>query len=286
MKGIHLHYQRWLHRRVTTTVRQLAFPTESTARTITWLYPTSNGITAVQFVVPAAVPAAPVFVDQVTLATPERSDAVPANVNEDDVVAKDVADGKVMVRVGPVVSVLVGSGVTVRMVLTTRETLPAESAATTVMVFEPTIKGMFAATQFVPLIEAIPDAPVFENQVTVTVPLLPVTVPESDSVADVVVVGGGSTLSVSELPTTRVTPTTREIPPVASVARTVMLLNPMDRGTFAATQLVPLTIAVPKAPVFVDHVTATPPDAPVTVPESAMMAAVVVLGGVSTVSVS
>jgi len=43
--------------------------------------------------VPDAVPAAPVLVDQVTLATPERSDAVPLKVNEARVVANDVLLG-------------------------------------------------------------------------------------------------------------------------------------------------------------------------------------------------
>jgi len=44
-------------------------------------------------VVPDAVPAAPVLVDQVTLATPERSDAVPLNVSDASVVANEVLDG-------------------------------------------------------------------------------------------------------------------------------------------------------------------------------------------------
>ena len=44
-------------------------------------------------VVPDAVPAAPVLVDQVTLATPDRSDAVPLKISEARVVANDVLDG-------------------------------------------------------------------------------------------------------------------------------------------------------------------------------------------------
>ena len=74
-------------------------PTVSVARMITWLNPTSSGIAALHCVVvndcivPDAVPAAPVLVDQVTLPTPDGSDAVPLNVNEVSVVATDVADG-------------------------------------------------------------------------------------------------------------------------------------------------------------------------------------------------
>ena len=68
-------------------------PAVSYARMITWLNPTSNGIAAVQEFVPDAVPAWPVLVDQVTLATTDGSDAVPLNVSEARVVASDVADG-------------------------------------------------------------------------------------------------------------------------------------------------------------------------------------------------
>ena len=60
---------------------------------ITWLKPTSSGIVALHDVVPEAVPAPPVLVDHVTLATPEGSDAVPRNVSEACVVASDVVEG-------------------------------------------------------------------------------------------------------------------------------------------------------------------------------------------------
>jgi hypothetical protein len=60
---------------------------------ITWLNPTRSGITALHCVVPEAVPALPVLVDHITLATPEGSDAVPLNVNEASMVATDVLDG-------------------------------------------------------------------------------------------------------------------------------------------------------------------------------------------------
>jgi len=73
-------------------------PAVSYARMITWLNPTSKGIAALHCVVndgvvPDAVPAPPVLVENVTLATPEGSDAVPLNVSEACVVASDVVDG-------------------------------------------------------------------------------------------------------------------------------------------------------------------------------------------------
>ena len=68
-------------------------PAVSDARTITWLNPTNSGIAALHWVVPEAVPAPPESVDQVTLATPDRSDAVPVNVSDARVVANDVDDG-------------------------------------------------------------------------------------------------------------------------------------------------------------------------------------------------
>ena len=85
-------------------------------------------------------------------------------------------------------------------------------------------------TQFVPLIESRPDAPMLKDHVTIAPPLPPVTVPESDTVAEVVVAGGAFTVRVSGSgggPTVwRVTVTVRETLPEASVAVTVMLLEP------------------------------------------------------------
>jgi hypothetical protein len=79
--------------RVTITLFQLMLPAISIARMITWFDPTSSGTGALHCVVPEAVPAPPVFVDQVTLATPERSEAVPLNVSDASVVTNDVLDG-------------------------------------------------------------------------------------------------------------------------------------------------------------------------------------------------
>jgi hypothetical protein len=68
-------------------------PTVSVLRMITVLDPIRSGITALHDVVPLAVPDDPVLVDQVTLAIPERSEAVPVNFSDVRVVAKDVVDG-------------------------------------------------------------------------------------------------------------------------------------------------------------------------------------------------
>src|SRR5512142_1025063 len=115
----------------------------------TWLKPTSSGIAAFHALVPEAVPARPVLVDQVTLATPDRSDAVPRNVSEASVVEKDVVDGYVMLSVGPVVSVPVGGGATVRVTLTVRTTVSVAAVAVTVRLLNPAARGMFKADQLV-----------------------------------------------------------------------------------------------------------------------------------------
>lgn len=146
---------------------------------------------------PEAVPAPPVSVDHVTLATPDRSDAVPVNVSEAKVVAKDVVDGYVIVSVGPVVSVPPAGTVTVRVTLTVRETLPVASVAVTLMLLNPIASGIFDAAQFVPLTEPVPNAPVLVSHVTTAAPLPPVTVPDNDTVVDVVVAGGVLTVRTS-----------------------------------------------------------------------------------------
>lgn len=69
------------------------FPAVSVLRMMTVFDPIRSGITALQEVVPLAVPEEPVLVDQVTLAIPERSEAVPVNLSDVRVVAKDVVEG-------------------------------------------------------------------------------------------------------------------------------------------------------------------------------------------------
>jgi hypothetical protein len=193
-----------------------------------------------------------------------------------------------MVSAGPVVSVPVGGGLTVRVVLTTRETLPVESAAVTVMLLNPIARGIFKAAQFAPFTDATPDAPVLEDHVTAGVPLPPVTVPESEIVAEVVAAGTAFAVKArgGGVTACRVTLTVLEELPVVSVAVTVMLLSPIASGILAAVQLVPPTEAVPDAPVLETQVTTGTPLPPVTVPESDTVADVVVVGVVSMERVS
>src|SRR5579872_6877592 len=116
------------------------FPAASDARMVIEFEPTSKGIAADQFVVPAATPDCPVLVAQVTDVTPTLSLAVPENVMEDAVVEMEVDDGEAIVRVGGVVSVgLFTGGVppdggACRVMTTVAETRVALSDATIVMV--------------------------------------------------------------------------------------------------------------------------------------------------------
>jgi hypothetical protein len=190
--------------------------------------------------------------------------------------------------VGPVVSVPAGGAITCRVTLTVREMLPLASEAVTVMLLNPTVRGIFADSQVAPVTTAAPDAPELADQVTVAPPLPPVTVPESEIDATLVTDGGASTVNVSgDIATTwRVTFTLWETLPVASLAVTVMVLNPATSGIFVASQFVPVTTAASDAPALDDHVTVAPPLPPVTVPESEIDTALLVDGGASTVRAS
>jgi hypothetical protein len=193
-----------------------------------------------------------------------------------------------MLSVGPVVSVPTGGGAMVWVTLTVRETVSVAAVAVTVILLSPAARGMFKAAQFVPLTAAVPDAPLLESHVTTGVPLPLVTVPESDTIADVVVAGGTFTIRVRGEGATvwRVRLTVWETLPVASVAVVVMLLSPVVSGMLATVQFVPLTEAVPDAPVLESHVTTGVPLPPAMVPESEIEAAVVTGGGAFTVRVS
>jgi hypothetical protein len=166
--------------------------------------------------------------------------------------------------------------------LTTCETLPVASAAVTVMLLTPTVRGIFDMIQPVPLIDDPSDAPMLLLQLTAGAPLPPVTVPESDIVAAVVVAGGALIVSISGpggAMTVRVTLTMRETLPVVSAAVTVMVLSPIARGTLTMDQLSPLMDDPSDAPVFVIQWTEGAPSPPITVPDSEMLAEVVVAGG-------
>jgi hypothetical protein len=79
---------------------------------VTVFEPTSNGMEALHCVVPAAVPAPPVLVDQVTAATPTVSLDVPLKARDGDDVEMLVDEGELIVSEGGVVSVPVGGAVT------------------------------------------------------------------------------------------------------------------------------------------------------------------------------
>jgi hypothetical protein len=96
---------------------------------------------------------------------------------------------------GPAVS----AAPAVRVTLTIWETLPVASAAVTVMVLTPIVSGIFEMTQFEPLIDAPSNAPMLFVQLIAGAPLPPVTVPESDIIAAVVVAGGVLIVSTSGL---------------------------------------------------------------------------------------
>ena len=92
------------YRRTTVIARHDELPLASYARTVTTVLPTSNGTSADQDVVPAAVPESPLEVDHFTEETPLASEAVPAIRIEDDVVETIVPDGESTWSAGAVVS--------------------------------------------------------------------------------------------------------------------------------------------------------------------------------------
>ena len=100
-----------------------------------------------------------------------------------------------MVSAGPAVSPP-GGGLTVRVMLTVRETLPASPVAVIVMVLNPTTRGMFKATQVESFNTARPDGPALVDHVTNGGPSPPVTVPETEIVAAVVVAGMAFTVKL------------------------------------------------------------------------------------------
>ena len=179
-----------------------------------------------------------------------------------------------IVSAGPVVSAVPG----IRVTLTLWEMLAVASAAVTVMVLTPMLSGIFEMIQSEPLIDDPSDAPMPFDQLTAGEPLPPVTVPVSDMLAAVVGDGGASMVKTSGPGgglTVRVTLTTWETLPVASAAVTVMVLSPIASGIFEMIQFEPLIDEPSNAPILLVQLTAGAPLPPVTVPESAMVAAVV-----------
>jgi uncharacterized membrane protein (DUF441 family) len=268
--------------RVTLTVRE-TLPVASAATTVIVLTPIASGIfdmTQLEPLIDAPSDAPMLFVQRI--AGPPLP---PVTVPVSDMVAAVVGDGGAsMVRTrGP------GGGLTVRVTLTTWETLPVASAAVTVMVFSPIASGMFEMIQLEPLIDDPSNAPILLVQLTAGAPLPPVTVPVRDMVAAVVGDKGAlifSTRGPGGIVTVRVTVTACETLPVASSAVTVMVLTPIASGMLKMAQFPPLIVDPSDAPVLVIQCTDGEPLPPVTVPDKEMVASAVVARGVLIVSTS
>lgn len=186
---------------MTITLLHPTFPAASLARTVIEFDPTRSGIDADQLVVPAANPDCPVFVAQVTAATPTLSLAVPLKLIDVAEVETDVDDGDVIVKAGGVVSVgLVEGGLlpedVCRVIETVCETRVTPSVAEMVIVFAPVTRGTPLMVQ-APVEVTEPDAFWLLDQVTVTGPFPPDVVPVMVTVAEVVVAGGAFTAMVN-----------------------------------------------------------------------------------------
>ena len=244
-------------------------PVASAAVTVMLLTPIVSGIfEMIQFEPLIDDPSdAPMLLVHVTAGAP----LPPVMVPESDIVeAVVVAGGALIVSTrGP------GGAATVRVTLTMRETLPVASVAVTVMVLSPIASGILDVAQFAPLIDDPPDCAGAVIQVTAGASLPPVTVPESEIVADVVVPGEASIVRASGL-AIRVTLTVLEMLPVESRAVTVMVLSPIFSGILNMDQFAPLTVALSAAPVIATQVRTGVPLAPVMVPVSEIAAEVVV----------
>jgi len=162
--------------RVTLAVPEM-LPVESTAVTMMVLSPTFSGILNMDQFAPltVALSAAPVTATQVKTGVPLAPVMVPDNEIAAEVVA---AGGMLIVRASAT------GGGEMRFTLTVWTTDPSASVAVTVMVLSPINSGMFKATQFTPLSEAVPDPPALETHVTATSPVPPVAVPTSKIVGE------------------------------------------------------------------------------------------------------
>ena len=151
----------------------------------------------------------------------------------------------------------------------------------------PTFSAILSTFQVAPLIDALSDAPVFEDHVTTGVPVTPVTVPDSEIAAPIVAAGGASMVRASETAggEVRVTFTVRITGPFASVAVIVMALGPIASGILKMTQFMTLSEAAPDEPVLDAHVTLTAPVPPLAVPKSRSVEEDVVSGVTLTVRV-
>lgn len=159
-------------------------PAASAARTVTELLPTRSGITAVQAVLPAAIPAVPKLVVQETCVTPTLSLAVPAIVTEAAVVDMVPVEGDVMVNVGAVVSGLPLTDCRPMVVDFKMRVAPMD--AVTVMVLVPSSSGTLTMLQADAGPAAVPEAPPLDDHVTVMTPFPPVADPDKLTLGAVV----------------------------------------------------------------------------------------------------
>jgi hypothetical protein len=174
--------------RITLTVLE-TLPVESAAVTVMRLEPTLNGIVnMLQFAsLTDALSAAPVFDNHVTTGVP----LPPVTLPDSEIAAEIVAEGGVLI-----VRASETDGGAVRVTLTVLAMGPSASVAVIVMLFGPMISGIFEATQFPLLSEALPDVPALEVHVTATAPVPPVAVPKSTIEEDEVVSGAVLTVRV------------------------------------------------------------------------------------------
>lgn len=146
-----------------TALRQPIFPAASEARTITVLFPISNGIEADHAVVPDAAPDVPKFVAQETCVTLMLSLAVPPMVTDAAVVDIVPVEGEVIVRLGAVVSVIIDCRVTE----TDFDARLPPAMAVTVMTFAPIISGILEMLQAEADTAAVPEPPPLDVHVMV-----------------------------------------------------------------------------------------------------------------------
>jgi hypothetical protein len=170
--------------KLTVSLRDDFAPLAAVAVTVISLDPACNPIVPVrQLEVPDARPLPPRALSHSTRAIPEACEAVPAIVTAGEVAAYVLAVvGEVIRRSGAIVPLL-------SVIVTVRELLTyASSIATIVTALSPVWRGREEIDHSRPPC-ATPAAPRFVDQLTVTAPLPPVTVPARFTELCVVVYG-------------------------------------------------------------------------------------------------
>ena len=233
------------------------FPAVSVAVTVIGFAPAASGTTALQEVVPEAVPLVELAeFDQATLATATLSEAVPP-----------IESGVAFVKADPLevgsVIATVGATESWRMVIEVEVLFPDWSDAVTVIRLSPATSAIGATLQeLVPV--TTPTAPLAEfTHVTLKTPTLSPAVP--DSAIDVAFVtksgsGLGRLIATVGGVVSRVTVRIAgaDTLPATSVDVTVMTFVPIARGTEAVQEVVPVAVPVPPVSAL-DHWTEATP---------------------------